>query len=224
MGNAGCGHTNRARLRVSLLPDRLSQPTADMVEALLFLQGHTLQLQDLAAYSAKPEAAMSPRPWMLVAAAYCILFGYCIEDDPQASRDYLAIFFSGILKRPQEPLKQMLSLRAQSVPLEKVMRIGPLVQDADMCPEVCKKVDCFGEVLQHLALYIRALAECAEIYIEIQEAVAMGLLDKTQGAALVDGTESDQRRAMVSALGGVEGTDAETGSGELPRTSSVAPQ
>mmetsp|Transcript_119483 Transcript_119483/g.283642 ORF Transcript_119483/g.283642 Transcript_119483/m.283642 type:complete len:91 (+) Transcript_119483:89-361(+) len=69
-----CGHTDRTHLQRNLLCDRLSQPTAEMVDALLFLQDHTDELaqfgktllrsepgiRSAAGGARKPEAARVP--------------------------------------------------------------------------------------------------------------------------------------------------------------------
>lgn len=42
-----CGHTDRLHIRQNLLCDRLSQPTAEMVDALIFLQDHKADLRHI---------------------------------------------------------------------------------------------------------------------------------------------------------------------------------
>jgi len=221
MGNAvdatqrfACGHTDRARLQQSLLADRLSAPTAEMVEALLFLQGHTVRLQQYAELG--PDAppptlgGVGRRPLVLLAAGYCILLGYNSENltnattqsmgrqgNPELS-DHYSVAFEGAISRPEEFLQDLLKLRAQTVSSEKVMQLLPLTRREEVDPDgFCGR---YGEVLQHLALFLRAAVDCAEIYDQIRERAARGLLDRRQADQLLEGTESDQRN-MINAMG-----------------------
>jgi len=221
MGNAlltthkfACGHTDRGQLQQSLLGDRLSEPTAEMVEAVLALQGQTVRLQQFAeqglSVPAHTISEIDRRPLLLLATAYCILFGYRCQStssgasaalsrgvDPQQPNDFLDAFQCA-LQHPQEFLQDLLTLRAQVVSRDKLMRLLPLVQDTEVQPSAFGGP--FSDVLQQLALFIRAAIECAEIYAEIRESASAGHLDGQQAARLLDGVESDQRR-MISAMG-----------------------
>lgn len=215
-----CGHTDRMHLRQTLLCDRLSQPTADMVEALLVLQGLTVRIQQFAdrANNGSTERAPadgSSRALMLMSTAYCILFGLqCGVDSPGGSasgradgveprqpNDLLAAF-ERALRRPQEFLQELLVFRAQAVPKEKVMMLTPLLRDGDITPHSFTGVH--GEVLRQLATYLRGAVECAQIYTEIRESAEAGRLDWAQADKLLEGNESDQRR-MINAMGGGAG-------------------
>jgi len=227
MGNAlltgshriACGHTDRGTLRQSLLYDRLSQPTADMVEALLALQGQTVLLQQFSQLGEGHNADRGTRPFLLLSMAFCILFGYRCDwtvadgaptthpydghpasrDDPIQPNEFVAAF-NLALTSPQAFIQDLLALRAQVVPKEKLMRLAPLVDDGEgINPSMFGGP--YGEVLRNLAVFVRATFECAQIYAEIRELVAIGKIDATQSACLLEGVESDQKR-MIDAMGG----------------------
>jgi len=224
MGNAlltgsqriACGHTDRGTLRQSLLFDRLSQPTADMVEALLALQGQTVLLQQFSQLGVSGQGQnedLGARPFLLLSMAFCILFGYRCErtatdgathhrgsrDDPIQPNEFVAAF-NLALTSPQAFIQDLLALRAQVVPKEKLMRLAPLVDDSEgINPSMFGGQ--YGEVLRSLAVFVRATVECAQIYAEIRELVAVGKIDAAQGACLLDGVDSDQKR-MIDAMGG----------------------
>eukprot|EP00928_Gymnodinium_smaydae_P090805 TRINITY_DN74533_c0_g1_i1.p1 TRINITY_DN74533_c0_g1~~TRINITY_DN74533_c0_g1_i1.p1 ORF type:complete len:248 (-),score=49.38 TRINITY_DN74533_c0_g1_i1:62-772(-) len=222
MGNAlartqqfACGHTSAGQLQTSLLADRLSRPTAEMVEALLVLQKRTDMLQSLAESSISVSSPGSgkdaSRPMLLLATAYCILFGYKCESaaqktsttlcgsDPQQPNDFL-VAFEMALRRPHDFLQDLLALRAQVVPREKLMSLLPLLEDGDLSPNAFD--GSLREVLRPLVEFLRAAVQCAEIYSEIRESVAAGRTNRREAAALLDegGAESDQRRA-IGAIG-----------------------
>mmetsp|Transcript_49897 Transcript_49897/g.96345 ORF Transcript_49897/g.96345 Transcript_49897/m.96345 type:complete len:234 (+) Transcript_49897:74-775(+) len=218
MGNAlltgphriACGHTDRGMLRQSLLFDRLSQPTADMVEGLLALQDQTVLLQQFSQLGEGHNADRGTQPFLLLSMAFCILFGYRCErtvtdghrgsrDDPIQPNEFVAAF-NLALTSPQAFIQDLLALRAQVVPKEKLMRLAPLVDDGEgINPSMFGGP--YGEVLRNLAVFVRATFECAQIYAEIRELVAIGKIDATQSACLLEGVESDQKR-MIDAMGG----------------------
>mmetsp|Transcript_129674 Transcript_129674/g.415946 ORF Transcript_129674/g.415946 Transcript_129674/m.415946 type:complete len:241 (-) Transcript_129674:124-846(-) len=214
-----CGHTDRHHLQQSLLCDRLSNPTAEMAEALLALQGRTVLLQRFAdrdAQSRSPPAGdADSRQLLLLAMSYCILFGYqCPGDvagaaarpagalgrsfEPAEPADFVRAFES-VLRRPPDLLQDLLGLRAQVIPRDTLMRIAPLVEDSD-----CLGPDAFSgpfaEALRPLVVFLHAVVESGEIYAEIQDSVAAGRFDKQQAASLMEGEVSDQRR-MINAMG-----------------------
>mmetsp|Transcript_136955 Transcript_136955/g.381801 ORF Transcript_136955/g.381801 Transcript_136955/m.381801 type:complete len:243 (-) Transcript_136955:65-793(-) len=216
-----CGHTDRGQLRQSLLCDRLSQPTAEMVEALIVLQGQPARLKHFAergATGTPPTLGdLGSRPVLLLAMAFCILFGYRYQsggtegitgssasqgranDEPVQPNDFIAAF-EGALRCPQEFLQDLLSLRAQVVPRERLQRLIPLVSDSEgVHPNMFSGP--YGEILRNLAIFIRAAVESAQIYGEIRDSAAAGKIDAAQAARLLDGVESDQRR-MLDAMGG----------------------
>lgn len=200
-----CGHTDHSNIRHSLLCDRLSKPTADMVESFLSLQGQSLRLQQFAERGPEERGASFTlgRPFLLIATGYCILFGYqeSSESLPAErsiqSKGVLAAF-EGVLQRPQDFLEDLLAFRAQVLPRDKMKQLLPLVQDLEVTPKVF--VGPYSEVLKQLAVFLRAAVESAEIYSEIKESAASGQLDRHQAASLLDGVESDQKR-MINAMG-----------------------
>jgi len=232
MGNAlltgsqriACGHTDRSTLQQSLLFDRLSQPTADMVEALLALQGQTVLLQQFSQLGVSGQGQieeLGTRPFLLLSMAFCILFGYRCErtatygasathhrgsrDDPIQPNEFVAAF-NLALTSPQAFIQDLLALRAQVVPKEKLMRLAPLVDDSEgINPSMFGGQ--YGEVLRSLAVFVRATVECAQIYTEIRELVAAGKIDAAQGACLLDGVDSDQKRMIDAMGGGTHGDD-----------------
>merc|ERR1719245_1788027 len=192
-----------------------------MVDALLALQGQTVRLQQFAECdpSEPPESfgAFGPRPMVLLATCYCILFGYHCERtappvgltglkseaEPEQPGDFVSAFH-GVLRKPQEFLQDLLALRAQLVSVEKLMTLAPLAQDTDLNPEGFRGE--YQEMLQHLVAFVRAVVECAEIYNEIREFAATGRMDQLQASQLLDGVESDQKR-MINAMGGRVGPE-----------------
>uniref|UniRef100_A0A7S1QIV4 Uncharacterized protein n=1 Tax=Alexandrium catenella TaxID=2925 RepID=A0A7S1QIV4_ALECA len=203
-----CGHTDRGQLRQTLLCDRLSQPTAEMAEALIVLQGQPLRLKQFAdrdAGSPPPTSGDNgSRPVLLLAMAFVILFGYRCQtegrarDEPVQPSDFVAAF-EVALRSPQEFLQDLLALRAQVVPREKLIRLQPLVSEGEgVSPEMFSGP--YGEILRNLAVFLRGAVECAQIYGEIRDSAAAGKIDAQQAARLLDGVESDQRR-MLNAMG-----------------------
>mmetsp|Transcript_26106 Transcript_26106/g.68659 ORF Transcript_26106/g.68659 Transcript_26106/m.68659 type:complete len:253 (-) Transcript_26106:156-914(-) len=206
----GCAHTGDMRMWASLLPDKLSKPTAEMVDALLFLQGQSLRIKEFGVHGLGAVSASDPddeaaRPLMLLAAGYCGIFGYncaglvsdpSIDGKPQAPNDFLNAF-QHVLQQPEKFLNDLLSLRAQVVPMHKAVSMKPLTQASEECAKACSGSE--GEILQNLALYLRATIECAEIYEEIRESVAMGQLDEKFASLWLDGDDSDQQR-MIGAM------------------------
>lgn len=209
-----CGHTDVKHLRASLLCDRLSQPTADMVEALLALQDLTVKLEQLAEEGCREEPPPAPggaghRAFVLLATSYCILFGYgcgvpaeqgrtLSRGEPGQPSEFAAAFCEA-LRRPEGFLQDLLSLRAQAVPQGKLMSVAPLARDCDVNPSSFHGQH--REVLGQLAVFLRGAVDCAEIYAEIRVSAASGRFDRAQAALLLDGEESDQR-SMIGAMGG----------------------
>jgi len=214
-----CGHMDRGHLQQSLLCDRLSQPTAEMAESLLALQGQTDLLQRFAERDpAEPpptSGTLGSRPVLLLATAYSILFGLRCEvgrtegaqgvapalsrsADPVQPADFVAAF-NRALRRPDEFLQDLLALRAQVVPREKLFRVLPLVRDDDGL-RASAFVGPYRGILCPLTAFVRAAIDCAEIYIEIRDSAAAGRMDMRQVATLLDGEQSDQRR-MIDAMG-----------------------
>jgi hypothetical protein len=215
-----CGHTDSSTLQQSLLFDRLSQPTADMVEALLALQGQTVLLQQFSQLGASGQGHnedLGTRPFLLLSMAFCILFGYRCErtamdgapathqygglcsstDDPIQPSEFVAAFKLALIS-PQAFIQGLLTLRAQVVPKEKLLRLARLVDNSEgIHPSMFGGQ--YGEVLRSLAVFVRATVECAQIYAEIRELEAAGKIDAAQGACLLDGGDSDQKR-MIDAI------------------------
>mmetsp|Transcript_70599 Transcript_70599/g.132111 ORF Transcript_70599/g.132111 Transcript_70599/m.132111 type:complete len:236 (+) Transcript_70599:73-780(+) len=201
MGNAStrthefvCGHTDRASVAASLLPDRLSRPTADMVEALLFLQGHTVRIQELAAEEAslqKPES----QPLVLLAAGYCGLLGS--SNEAKAPEEYLSAFRSKV-QNGDEFLQELLVLKAQLLPMDKILTLKPLAEASERSAQSSRCNN--GEVFRQLAAFLRGCVECGEIYAEIRECGASGQLDEKEVALWLESAESDQKR-MINAMG-----------------------
>lgn len=216
-----CGHTDKVHLRQTLLCDRLSKPTADMVEALIALQRLTPRMQqfaDRATEATGPTSAATPsdgsnRTLMLLATAYCILFGlesnsapYARISEPRQPKDLIAAF-DNALRKPQQFLQEMITLRAQEVPKDKVMMLVPLTRDGEIAPQRFK--GSHADVLRQLAAYLQGAVECAQIYTEIRDSAQEGILDWSQADKLLEGAESDQRR-MIDAMGGNGGAYDET--------------
>lgn len=217
-----CGHTDNKHIRQSLLCDRLSQPTAEMAEALMALQGQTLLLQQFAerAPGTPPPTVgdLGERPVLLVAMAYCILLGYrCRSSGAEGSESSspggtptrtaepvqpaeFTEAFDRVLRRPQDFLQDLLSIRAQTVSREKLMRVVPLVKDCEGVTPDCFKGE-YAQAMRPLVAFLHAAVECTEIYCEIRESAETGHFDKRQASQLLDGDDSDQRR-MLSAMGG----------------------
>lgn len=220
-----CGHTDRAMLRTSLLCDRISQPTAEMVDSLLLLQSQTVKLQAFAEEGAAAVSSDAPsRPLLQLAMGYCILFGYTWHEnssleslslgssegsekeqkgqvqrgnDPVRPTEFLTAFY-GACRQPQTFLQDLFALRAQVVTKEKLQRLVPLVHDDQVSVRVFQGP--FIEVLQQLWIFLRSSVDCAQIYDEIRDCAASGLMDQAQAARMLDGTESDQR-FMIGAMG-----------------------
>eukprot|EP00403_Amphidinium_massartii_P010188 CAMPEP_0178416558 /NCGR_PEP_ID=MMETSP0689_2-20121128/24125_1 /TAXON_ID=160604 /ORGANISM="Amphidinium massartii, Strain CS-259" /LENGTH=211 /DNA_ID=CAMNT_0020037905 /DNA_START=147 /DNA_END=782 /DNA_ORIENTATION=+ len=176
-----------------------------MVDALLFLQGHTVRIQELGSEvltKDRPEF----QPLLLLAAGYCNLLGYKCEGtssrrlaggEPHGPEDYLAAF-SAAVKYPDQFLQDLLTLKAQLLPAEKVHAMKPLTEACERCAQACRSNN--GEVLRQLAAYLRGCVECAEIYVEIRESGASGLLNAKEVASWLESAESDQKR-MIGAMG-----------------------
>lgn len=208
-------HMDKNKLRKLMLADQLSDPTADMAEALLFLQGQTLQMRELGERHERGEpelvfGSLGSRPFFLLATSYCMLCelkctgeavhgaGLSSGRDPSCAADFIAAF-ADAMQSPQDLLHDLTSLRAQALEGEKFERLAPIALDSEAHPDVfCGP---FGEVLRHLAFFVRGAVRCAEIYGEIREAGLRGKLDAGMAHALIEGTESDQRR-MIGAMGG----------------------
>lgn len=197
-----CGHADGAQLRRTLLCDRLSSPTAEMVEALQFLQSHRTRLQQIAERSPDapaPTIGTTGRlPLTLMATGYCILFGY--QTRSAQPEDYIAAF-AGVLRQPQDFLEDLLHLRAQEVTVEKVSQLRTLTTNSELDPNVFSGPQ--GEAFRHLAIFLIAAVECAEIYREIRDMATAGQFDAQQAEQLLNGAESDQR-SMMLAMGEVE--------------------
>lgn len=208
-----CGHTDNVHLRQTLLCDRLSKPTADMVEALIALQKLTPRMQQFAdratgaagTTSVATAGDGSSRALMMLATAYCILFGLECTTTPYSRstmgrqpNDLIAAFDSA-LRRPQQFLQDMIMLRAQEVPREKVMMLVPLTRDGEISPQRFRSSH--GDVLRQLAAFLQGAVECAQIYSEIRDSAEAGSMDWSQAEKLLEGAESDQRR-MIEAMGG----------------------
>jgi hypothetical protein len=193
-----CGHADTDELRKSLLCDRLSTPIAEMVDAIQFLQSHTQRLQQLAERDAQQPAptlgSTGREPMVLVAAGYCILFGYQTPSRTPTDLDFERAF-QAALKRPQDLLEEMIALRAQEVPKEKVTRLMKMTKKAQLDPKTFCGPQ--GEALRHMAVFLRAAVECAEIYSEIREMSSMGKFNQQEAQQLLHGTESDQRSMMA---------------------------
>mmetsp|Transcript_53723 Transcript_53723/g.128002 ORF Transcript_53723/g.128002 Transcript_53723/m.128002 type:complete len:250 (+) Transcript_53723:93-842(+) len=214
MGNASarthefvCGHTDPESVSASLLPDRLSRPTADMVAAILFLQGHAMRIQELGEESLSKERPEF-QPLLLLAAGYCNLLGLkCAGaaadetqgggSEPQGPEDYLAAFHAAV-GQPDHFLQELLTLKAQLLPTEKVQALKPLAEACERSAQACRSSN--GEVLRQMAAYLRGCLECAEIYVEIRESGASGLLNAKEVASWLESAESDQKR-MIGAMG-----------------------
>lgn len=212
-----CGHTDRRHMQQSLLCDRLSQPTAEMVDSLLFLQGQTVRMQQFAdrdaGAGAPPLGANGSKPVLMLAMGYCILFGYRCQSrdgrgvEPLQPNDFITAFESA-LQKPSKFLEDLVTLRAQTIPKEKLRRVASLLEEDEVSP--AKFGGPFGDVLQNLAIFLLGAVECAEIYSEIRESAAAGKMDNGQAAKLLDAVESDQKR-MIQAMGdmGYRGEDEE---------------
>eukprot|EP00930_Biecheleria_cincta_P010185 TRINITY_DN112174_c0_g1_i1.p1 TRINITY_DN112174_c0_g1~~TRINITY_DN112174_c0_g1_i1.p1 ORF type:complete len:257 (+),score=50.13 TRINITY_DN112174_c0_g1_i1:54-773(+) len=211
-----CGHTNLGHLRQSLLCDSLSQPTAEMVESLLALQGMTVQMEEFA----KQHDAQGDRTdnvlWnshalLLLATCYCTMFGYrCrlpgqragmgtveLGSEPTQPSDFLQAF-QGALCRPQQLLQDLLALRAQVLPRDRLVRLQALLQDGVL--ETAAFPAPFRELLDQLTTFVRAAVQCAKIYAEISDCADAGQMDRHQAASMLEGQESDQKR-MINAMG-----------------------
>ncbi|CAE7323567.1 unnamed protein product [Symbiodinium natans] len=189
-----CGHTDRAHLQQNLLCDRLSQPTAEMVDALLFLQEHTDELVLFGKSLLRPEPGSRPSV-ELVASCCCTLFEYhSARREGEEGQGVLAAF-AGVLEQPQQFLQDLMSMRAQALPKEKITQVEFLLQEVDIQAATLGS----DEVLEKVAAFVKAAVDCAKIYCEIREAAHLGQIDRHQAAKLLDSPESDQRR-MISAM------------------------
>ncbi|CAJ1333027.1 unnamed protein product [Effrenium voratum] len=161
-----------------------------MVDALLFLQDHKADLQNIGETLTQDEGLRRhATKEVMLATCFCVFFEYVpVTESSDASRVLAA--FSGALSRPDEFLQDLLTLRAQAVPKAKIFRLQPLVHEADI-----NGTDSRG-VLDSLSAFARAALESAQIYSEIRDAVDAGQLDRQQAANVLDSLESDQRRMM----------------------------
>jgi len=119
--------------------------------------------------------------------------------DPIQPNEFVEAF-NLALTSPQAFIQDLLALRAQVVPKEKLTRLARLVDDSEGINPTMFGGQ-YGEVLRSLAVFVRATVECAQIYAEIRELVAAGKIDAAQGACLLDGVDSDQKR-MIDAMAG----------------------
>mmetsp|Transcript_40464 Transcript_40464/g.94615 ORF Transcript_40464/g.94615 Transcript_40464/m.94615 type:complete len:219 (-) Transcript_40464:109-765(-) len=189
-----CGHTDRTHLQRNLLCDRLSQPTAEMVDALLFLQDHTDELAQFGKTLLRSEPGMRSAAWAeLIASCVCTLFEYSSRREGDEGQGVLAAF-AGVLEQPQRFLQDLMSLRAQAIPKEKITQVQYLLQEVDF--QASHDSD---EVLDKVAVFVKAAMDCAKIYCEIRDFACVGQIDRHQAAKLLDGPESDQRR-MINAM------------------------
>eukprot|EP00435_Cladocopium_sp_Y103_P049827 s60_g15.t1 len=188
-----CGHTDRLHIRQNLLCDRLSQPTAEMVDAFIFLQDHKADMRHIGETLTQQSQRRHATKELMLATCFCIFFEYLpIAESGDAAR--VLETFSGVLSRPDDFLEDdLMKLRAQGVPKDKIFRLQPLIHEVDI-----NGTDSRG-VLDSLSAFARAALESAQIYSEIRDAAEAGQLDRQQAANLLDCLESDQRR-MVSAM------------------------
>merc|ERR1711963_66034 len=150
-----------------------------MAEALMALQGQTILLQQYAerAPGAPPpcKSELGSRPVLLVAMAYCILFGYRCRSspaddsspgawtaDPVQPNEFTEAF-DRKLQRPTDFLQDLLSLRAQTISRDKLMRIAPMVKDSEGVTASCFQGE-YAQAMRPLVAFLRAAVECAEIY------------------------------------------------------------
>ncbi|CAJ1379511.1 unnamed protein product [Effrenium voratum] len=163
-----------------------------MVDALLFLQDHKADLQNIGETLTQDEGLRRhATKEVMLATCFCVFFEYVpVTESSDASRVLAA--FSGALSRPDEFLQDLLTLRAQAVPKAKIFRLQPLVHEADI-----NGTDSRG-VLDSLSAFARAALESAQIYSEIRDAVDAGQLDRQQAANVLDSLESDQRPGWPS--------------------------
>jgi len=196
--NIACGHTDKATLWRSLLADRLSKPTADMVDALVYLRDNTAMIAELGERG--PEATLprygtkEKRSLQLIARSCVGLLGY--ED---RAKDGDLVLFQKKLAQAEQFVEDLLTFRAQTVPTSTVASLKTVVQAADCCEGVFS--GSHGEVLTQLAAFLRPSLICAEIYSEIRAAVAAGTMSEDEAAIWMEGTESDQSH-MINAMGG----------------------
>jgi hypothetical protein len=197
-----------------MLVDRLSNPTADMVDALVFLQGQGVHLKELGELIAVPssdsvclDGICSSRSLLLLAESYCIMFHYRCQGGKSASSSSeptdpagFHSAFSAALQRPPTFLQDLLTLRAQVVPNERSSRAWPLCRDTEASHDAFRTNRPLAEVLRQLSVYIRGAVECAQIYHEIREATKLKQFSEEQAAQLLDGPDSDQSR-MMGAMG-----------------------
>eukprot|EP00434_Breviolum_minutum_P025326 symbB.v1.2.022378.t1/scaffold1984.1/size115852/5 len=174
-----CGHTDRLHIRQNLLCDRLSQPTAEMVDAFIFLQDHKADLRHIGETLTQQTQRRHATKELMLATCFCIFFEYL----PIAE---MLETFSGVLSRPDDFLEDLMKLRAQG---DKIFRLQPLIHEVDI-----NGTDSRG-VLDSLSAFARAALESAQIYSEIRDAAEAGQLDRQQAANLLDCIESDQRRS-----------------------------
>mmetsp|Transcript_782 Transcript_782/g.1496 ORF Transcript_782/g.1496 Transcript_782/m.1496 type:complete len:216 (+) Transcript_782:27-674(+) len=186
-----CGHTDRAHLWQSLLCDRLSKPTAEMVDALLYLQDHLEELQKLCSMLTSDQSVRPTVSMELVASCCCMLFEYSPTRREGDEASGVQMVFAGVLQQPQEFLQDLLALRSQAVAKEKISQLQFLIQEVDF--EACRKEN---EAMEKVAMFVKAAVDSAQIYSEIRDAAQAGRIDRHQATKLLDSPESDQRRMM----------------------------
>lgn len=196
--DVACSHTNHTSLWRSLLPDRLAKPTAEMVEAWLYLQDQTLQLKELGESDLSVASQSGDITLLLsLAKGYCALF--VKREGRQGEPSDALSEFSCALRKPDDFLDNLLKWRAQALPTKQVAKLKPLSHLAGGLPGTFRGR--FAETLSQLAVYLRASCECAEIYAEIRELLAAGEMKPQEAEVWLEGTDSDQG-SMIKALGG----------------------
>ena len=170
--DVACSHTNHTSLWRSLLPDRLAKPTAEMVEAWLYLQDQTLQLKELGESDLERCVAVWRHHTVALLGQRLLCSLRQAGRGDRESRVTLLSEFSCALRKPDDFLDNLLKWRAQALPTKQVAKLKPLSHLAGGLPGTFRGR--FAETLSQLAVYLRASCECAEIYAEIRELLAAG--------------------------------------------------
>eukprot|EP00913_Durusdinium_trenchii_P016939 g15924.t1 len=141
-----CGHTDRLHIRQNLLCDRLSQPTAEMVDALIFLQDHKADLQQL-------DSITTDMPWREFQYISCWPRGF-----------YLGAFW---LRHIGETLTQQTQRRHATKELMLAtcfcifFEYLPIAESGDVEPSNLKPLKCWVQLPRQPEYLKPSQAECA---------------------------------------------------------------